>query len=140
MIYGVDTGFLVAAEVAEHAEHSAARTALARLFASGDFIAIAPQVLTEFIHVVTDPRRFSKPLGITQAQQVAERWWTAQEVMHVFPDVASVRQFLTWLQQHSLGRKRLLDTLWPPPWYKLALIQYSRRIQQTSRSLASWPA
>ena len=111
MIYGVDTGFLVAAEVAEHAEHSAARTALARLFASGDFIAIAPQVLTEFIHVVTDPRRFSKPLGITQAQQVAERWWTAQEVMHVFPDVASVRQFLTWLQQHSLGRKRLLDTL-----------------------------
>ena len=30
MIHGLDTGFLVAAEVTEHAEHSAARDQLAR--------------------------------------------------------------------------------------------------------------
>jgi hypothetical protein len=29
----------------------------------------------------------------------------------VFPDAAATSQFLTWLQQFSLGRKRLLDTL-----------------------------
>jgi hypothetical protein len=27
------------------------------------------------------------------------------------PDAGAVRQFLTWLHQISLGRKRLLDTL-----------------------------
>src|SRR5215475_8638731 len=111
MIHGLDTGFLVAAEVTEHGEHTGARATLARLLAAGDLIAIAPQVLAEFIHIVTDPRRFSQPLNMTAARQLAEQWWTAREVVRIFPDDAATRQFLTWLQQFSLGRKRLLDTL-----------------------------
>jgi predicted nucleic acid-binding protein len=62
MIHGLDTGFLVAAEVREHAD---ARTTLAQVLWAGDFIAIAPQVLAEFIHVVTDTRRFAQPLDMT---------------------------------------------------------------------------
>ena len=111
MIHGLDTGFLVAAEVSEHAEHADARDTLARLLSAGDLIAVAPQVLAEFIHVVTDPRRFAQPLDMTAARQLAEPWWTAREVVRVFPDDAATRQFLAWLQQFSLGRKRLLDTL-----------------------------
>jgi predicted nucleic acid-binding protein len=111
MIHGLDTGFLVAAEVVEHADHVAARDKLARLLAAGDLLAIAPQVLAEFIHIVTDPRRFALPLDVTAARQLAEQWWTAREVMRVFPDDAATWQFLSWLRQFSLGRKRLLDTL-----------------------------
>ncbi|MGH9938535.1 MAG: type II toxin-antitoxin system VapC family toxin, partial [Blastocatellia bacterium] len=110
-IHGLDTGFLVAAEVKERTDHAAARDTLSRLLAAGDLIAIAPQVLAEFIHIVTDPRRFTQPLDMTAAQQLAEQWWTAREVVRVFPDDAATRQFLAWLQQFSLGRKRLLDTL-----------------------------
>ena len=98
MTHGLDTGFLVAAEVREHAEHADARDTLARLLSAGDLIAIAPQVLAEFIHVVTDPRRFAQPLDMTAARQLAEQWWTAREVVRVFPDDAATRQFLTWLQ------------------------------------------
>ena len=111
MIHGLDTGFLVAAEVREHAEHAAARKTLAQLLSAGDLVAIAPQVLAEFIHVVTDPRRFTQPLDMNAARGVAEQWWTASEVVQAFPDAGAVRQFLTWLQQFSLGRKRLLDTM-----------------------------
>ncbi len=111
MIHGLDTGFLVAAEVKEHTDHTAARDILSRLVATGDLIAVAPQVLAEFIHIVTDPRRFTQPLDMTAAQQLAEQWWTAREVVRVFPDDAATRQFLAWLQHFSLGRKRLLDTL-----------------------------
>jgi predicted nucleic acid-binding protein len=111
MIHGLDTGFFVAAEVAEHKEHTAARNTLARLLSAGDRVAIAPQILAEFIHVVTDPRRFTHPLDMTAARQLAEQWWTASNVVHVFPDAAATNQFLTWHQQFSLGRKRLLDTL-----------------------------
>jgi predicted nucleic acid-binding protein len=111
MIHGLDTGFLVAAEVTEHVEHTTARDTLARLLSAGDLIALAPQVLAEFIHIVTDPRRFAQPLDMTAARQLAEQWWTAREVVRVFPDDAATRQFLAWLQQFSLGRKRLLDTL-----------------------------
>jgi predicted nucleic acid-binding protein len=73
MIYGLDTGFLVAAEVTEHAEHTGARDTLARLLSAGDLIAIAPQVLAEFVHIVTDPRRFAQPLDMTAARQLAEQ-------------------------------------------------------------------
>lgn len=111
MMHGLDTGFLVAAEVVEHAEHTNARVTLGRLLAAGDLIAIAPQVLAEFIHIVTDPRRFTHPLDLTAARQLTEQWWTARDVIPVFPDDGSTRQFLGWLAQFSLGRKRLLDTL-----------------------------
>jgi predicted nucleic acid-binding protein len=73
MIHGLDTGFLVAAEVVEHAEHIATRSTLARLIGAGDLIAIAPQVLAEFIHIVTDLRRFAQPLDMTAAHRLAEQ-------------------------------------------------------------------
>lgn len=111
MMNGLDTGFLVAAEVAEHFEHAPARAWLARLLGAGDRIAIAPQVLAEFIHVVTDPRRFTHPLDMAAARQLAEQWWTARDVIQIFPDEGATRQFLDWMKQFSLGRKRLLDTL-----------------------------
>jgi len=109
MMHGLDTGFLVAVELVEHAEHAAARTTLAGLVAAGDRIAIAPQVLAEFIHVVTDSRRFTHPFDPAAARRLAEQWWTAGEVVPVFPDDGATKQFLSWLAQYSLGRKRLLD-------------------------------
>jgi predicted nucleic acid-binding protein len=111
MIHGVDTGFHVAAEVVEHASHVDVRAVFSQFVAAGDRFAIAPQVLAEFIHVVSDARRFSEPLPVPDAIRLAEESWTARDVVQVFPDGSSTRQFLAWLRQHSLGRKRLLDTL-----------------------------
>ncbi len=111
MIHGIDTGFLVAAEIIEHSDHAAARQTLSRLVSAGDAVALAPQVLAEFIHIVTDTRRFAQPLDMSAACHVAEQWWTASDLVQVFPDAGVVRQFFSCLQQFSLGRKRLLDTL-----------------------------
>jgi predicted nucleic acid-binding protein len=44
MIHGLDTGFLVALEVREHADHAAAQDTLAQLLSTGDFVAISPHV------------------------------------------------------------------------------------------------
>ena len=111
MIHGVDTSFLVAVEVEEHPEHASTRGRLRRLVASGDRMSIAPQVLAEFIHVVTDPRRFAKPLTVAMATELAEQWWTAREVDQLFADADAMALFLAWFKSHDLGRMRLLDTL-----------------------------
>lgn len=111
MIHGVDASFLVALELDEHSDHDAAREMFGRLVVAGDRFAIAPQVLAEFIHVVTDSRRFSRPVGITDAIQVAEKWWNAAEVDQVFPDHPATSSLFDWLRRYSLGRKRVLDTL-----------------------------
>jgi len=111
MLRGVDTTFLVEADVAGHPRHRAARILLDRLLDNGDTLALAPQVLAEYVHVVTDPKRFQQPLTMRQALDRAQLWWDAQEVVRVFPDADSAQIFLQWMTDHRLGRKRLLDTL-----------------------------
>ena len=111
MIHGLDTSFLVAVEVASHAEHARARSRFQKLLKAEDTFALAPQILAEFIHVVTDPRRFSSPLAMEQAIERAEVWWNATEVVHVLPTAESTLLFLGWLEDHRLGRKRLLDAM-----------------------------
>jgi predicted nucleic acid-binding protein len=109
--HGIDTGFLVATEVVEHASHQAARRKIAALVAAGDGFALAPQVLAEFIHVVTDAKRFTAPLNMDAARDLAQKWWTAHEVTHIVPGDAAMAQFFVWHRDHGLGRKRILDTL-----------------------------
>ena len=111
MNHGIDTGFLVAAEVVEHPSHQDARAKLSDFVAAGDTFVLTPQVLAEFVHVVTDPKRFASPLSMDSARDVAEKWWTAREVMRVVTDAGAVAQFFEWHRAHKLGRKRILDTL-----------------------------
>jgi predicted nucleic acid-binding protein len=111
MIHGLDTSFLVAMELAAHAEYSACRKQYQRLYKAGDSYALAPQVLAEFIHTVTDPRRFSLPLKMEQAVERAQMWENATGIIHAFPTTESSLQFLDWLDKFKLGRKRLLDTM-----------------------------
>jgi predicted nucleic acid-binding protein len=109
--HGLDTSFLVAVEVRSHEEHAVARTRFQKLLKAGDSFSISPQILAEFIHVVTDPRRFTSPLTLEQAVERAEIWWNAAEIVHIFPTSESTLLFLGWLEEFKLGRKRLLDTM-----------------------------
>lgn len=111
MTHGIDTGFLVAAEVAEHADHQAARLKFQDFRGAGDRFALVPQVLAEFVHVVTDPKRFTQPLTMEAALERAEIWWESPEVDQLGSDAFSVRTFFDWMRQHRLGRKRILDTM-----------------------------
>lgn len=75
---GVDTTFLIQLELIELPAHLAAHELLQREILQPQVpLALAPQVLAEFIHVVTDPRRFQKPLtggrGCGQGPFLVER-------------------------------------------------------------------
>jgi len=112
MTSGVDTTFLVELEIQEAEGHQRARDYLSRtVLDSGDSLALAPQVLAEFVHVVTDKRRFQHPLETEAALARADFWWRAEEVRQVYPDAAAVTLFLHWMHRYELGRKRILDTL-----------------------------
>ena len=111
-------------ELVELPAHKAARALLQRGILQPQVpLALAPQVRAEFIHVVTDPRRFQKPLTADEAVDKARFWWDAAEVQHVFPTDASTRLFLDWMQRYQLGRKRILDT-------ELAAILWTAGVRQ----------
>jgi predicted nucleic acid-binding protein len=108
---GIDTTFLVQLELIELPAHSGAHELLQREVLNPQLsLALDPQVLAEFMHVVTDPRRFEKPLTMHEAITKANFWWSASEVRHVFPNENSTALFCEWMRDHQLGRKRILDT------------------------------
>ena|ERR1051325_38918 len=108
---GIDTTFLVHLEITEMPEHARARELLQREVIDAETkVALVPQVLAEFLHVVTDARRFQFPLPMEDAITKARFWWNAQEVTHVYPTADSTALMLEWLSRHKLGRKRILDT------------------------------
>lgn len=116
---GLDTTFLVQVEIQETEGHRAALEVLRREILGRDReAALAPQALSEFVHVVTDPRRFERPLSMAQALAKASFWWNATEVERIVPDDQVVSQFVAWIQAHGLGRKRLLDTLLAATYYR----------------------
>jgi len=110
MIHGIDTSFIVAAELASHSRHGDTRKLLQSLNQGGDQFAIAPLVLAEFVHVVTDQRRCTNPLTMDTALDRADLLWNAAETVQVFPTANAISQFFDWMRKHRLGRKRLLDT------------------------------
>jgi len=109
--HGVDTSFLLAVEIVEHAHHIDALRLLGELLARGDRVAIVPQVLAEFVHVVTDARRFQQPFSMEIALNKSERWWNAAEADQVLPTDVAIALFHTWMRRHQLGRKRVLASI-----------------------------
>jgi predicted nucleic acid-binding protein len=107
---GLDTSFLVALSITDHAAHASARD-LFRAKGTGELLALTPDVLAEFIHAVTDPRRFPQPFSMREALADARAWWTANNVHRLAGTPASVTVCLEWMDQHRLGRKRILDTM-----------------------------
>ena len=106
---GIDTSFLVAFEIAEHPLCMDARNFAGKNAETG--FALAPQVLSEFVHITTDSKSFAKPLSVKEALKRSYRWWNAREVRHVFPTHQTVMIFNDWMNRFGLGRKRLLDTM-----------------------------
>lgn len=109
---GLDTSFLVALAIREHPSHRRCLQVFEEEILGQDAaMVLAPQVLAEFAHVVTDPRRFERPLPMVEALELCELWWNAPECRPAAVDAEAGALFLTWMHTFRLGRKRLLDTL-----------------------------
>lgn len=108
---GLDTTVLVAFELEEDPSHKRVRGRVHGISEekSGYFV-LCPQVLHEFLHIVTDPRRFEHPLSMEDALVRSEAWWNAAEIIHCLPDAKSTAKFHQWMAGFRLGRKRMLDT------------------------------
>lgn len=116
---GLDTGFLVGLAVREHSLHHVCWQLFEdEIRGRTGSMALTAQVLAEFAHVVTDGRRFERPLTMAAAVDLCSLWWNARECRQVMADFDAGALFLTWMESHRLGRKRLLDTLLAASYYR----------------------
>lgn len=112
MKIGLDTNVLIRAHLPGVARHEEARDYLLEQLALPDVIlAVTPLVLHEFVHVVTDERRFAPPVSMSEAVAVARGYLGRANVECLPVDEDAVVLALDLLVRHRLGRKRIADAL-----------------------------
>jgi predicted nucleic acid-binding protein len=107
----LDTDVMIPWLVASSPRHAEARALVeAEVRREGGRIAIAPQVCWEFLHVVTDERRFERPCTMEEASALLRTVWNARETERLAPAAQVMPRVLELLRENRLGRKRILDT------------------------------
>jgi len=107
---GLDSNILVQLALADHPANPATMAAVQAEVQSGKKLVFPPLTVTEFLHVITDERRFSPPLTMVEALEWMEDFLANPTVILLEPTQESLRQTLRWMRQFNLGRKRILDT------------------------------
>lgn len=111
MILALDTDVLVSWAMEGAPKHRIVRRFIEEEVRDrGGQLGLVPQVLLEFLHVCTDPKRFEQPLSMDQGVQVVRELWDSKEVSRVAQAPIIIHRTLELLTQLGLGRKRLLDT------------------------------
>lgn len=107
---GIDTCFLVDLEVLESPRHDGAVALFEKWRRTDRQIAIHEQVFLEYEHIITDAKRFTAPLSMSEA--INRVWfWTSQErVKVIYNTEDSFGRAQAWLSQFRLGRNRIIDT------------------------------
>ena len=105
-----------AAAIEEHSLNRQVWRQVKEALNNGSTFAITSRILAEFVHVATNPRRFENQLTMNQAIEWAHFRYDSEEKNLFNPGEAATSQWLTWISEFRLGRKRLLDTLMAATW------------------------
>jgi predicted nucleic acid-binding protein len=106
----LDTDVLVHWAMTGMPRHVAARELVRAEISAGRSVALALQVLWEFLHVVTDPRRFSTPMTTSSALATTGALWDAPDTTRIVAGPRTAHRTLELLRTLELGRERILDT------------------------------
>jgi predicted nucleic acid-binding protein len=107
---GLDCNILVQIAIADHPANAATVSTVWQEMQRGTKLVFPSLVATEFLHVVTDPRRFAPPLTMSEALDWLEEFVANPLVEILQPTPDSTKQTILWMRQFNLGRKRILDT------------------------------
>jgi len=108
---GADTTILIQLADIKSTSHTSADALVQGEILAGHDILIAPQTIAEFLHVITDSRRFQSAISMTEALDWVAAFLGDPNVKLVLPTEQTIRQTHAWMRQFQLGRKRILDTM-----------------------------
>ena len=107
---GLDCNILVQIAIADHPANVKTLAAVQAETQQGTKLVFPSLIVTEFLHVVTDERRFAPPLTMPEVVDWIEEFLKNPTVNLLGATQASMNQTLRWMRQFNLGRKRILDT------------------------------
>jgi predicted nucleic acid-binding protein len=106
---GLDCNILVQLAIADHPANAKTVMAVQTEAQKGEKLVFPALIVSEFLHVTTDDRRFAPPLTMTAALDWIEEFLKSPAIGLIGSNRASMDQTLRWMRQFKLGRKRILD-------------------------------
>ena len=108
---GLDTCFLVDLYWQDSPRNKNAHALFSRLIDDESIqIAIYFNCFNEFLHVITDSKRFSNAFTIQEAIAVIDFWCDLDRVKVLYPNDTSFKRTLAWMNMYKLGRDRVNGT------------------------------
>ena len=110
MSLGLDSCFLIDLYWEDSPRHVTVLEKFKEIASSGQEVCVYYNCFNEFIHVITDAKRFENAFSMEEALAVVDEWRDLENVRILFPDDQSFGRTVAWLSIYKLGRKRLNDT------------------------------
>jgi predicted nucleic acid-binding protein len=107
---GLDCNILVQLAIANHPANPSTLARVKLESAKGEKLVFPTLVATEFLHVVTDPRRIQPPLTMVEAIEWLRDFLKNPSVGLLHSNDGSIALTFDWMLKFNLGRKRILDT------------------------------
>lgn len=108
---GIDTCFLIDLYWQDSPRNKNARALFSKIANNESVkLAIYYNCFNEFLHVITDSKRFENPLSVSEAISVIDYWCDIDRVTVLYPDDTSFKRTLAWMNRYQLGRNRVNDT------------------------------
>lgn len=108
---GLDTSFLIDLYWQDSPRNKNARDLFSRIVKDDSVeLAIFFNCFNEFLHVITDSKRFENAFSIAEAIDVIDSWCDLDRVKVLYPTDTSFKRTLAWMNMYRLGRNRINDT------------------------------
>ena len=108
---GLDTSFLIDLYWQDSPRNKNARDLFSRIVKDDSVeLAIFFNCFNEFLHVITDYKRFENAFSIAEAIDVIDFWCDLDRVKVLYPTDTSFKRTLAWMNMYRLGRNRINDT------------------------------
>lgn len=107
---GLDSCFLIDLYWEDSPRHAAVLKKFNEIAASGQDVCVYYNCFNEFIHVITDKKRFENAFSMEEALSVVDEWRDLENVKILFPDEQSFGRTVAWLSVYKLSCNRLNDT------------------------------
>lgn len=72
-------------------------------------LCVCPQVLTEFLAVVTDSRRVKNPISPSEAIKEVEKYLTAPNILKIYQNEVSFRELVELIGKYKIGKQEVFD-------------------------------
>jgi len=105
----LDTNVLVYAADETSPFHQAAVSLREKGLKREVLLCICPQVLCEFLAIITDPRRVNSPRTQKEALVEIEKYFHSENILKIYPGPELIERMLSLLKQYKIARQDIFD-------------------------------